>query len=79
MDRKTLPSTPRPGAGTPTPQERQGLAPDPNEAQWLDLGHSDQAFEVTRAVIEDSSLGLTLTEAVESPLEGRAPGPHRAQ
>ena len=46
------------------------VAPDPNRAEWLDLAHSDQAFEEWPAVVEDSSLGLTLTEA--EPLAPRA-------
>ncbi|MDA8199780.1 MAG: hypothetical protein M0Z54_10230 [Thermaerobacter sp.] len=44
--------------------------PDPNRAEWLDLAHTDQAFEEWPAVVEDSSLGLTLTEA--EPVERRA-------
>lgn len=72
MDRTTPPSSPRPGAGAPAARRRPP-EPDSNEAQWLDLGHTDQAFEAAGAVIEDSSLGLTLTDAIEPAPEGRAP------
>ena len=53
---RAAPSGPLGGRGAPP-------TPDPNRAEWLDLAHSDQAFEEWPAVVEDSSLGLTLTEA----------------
>lgn len=59
----------------PRGDRRAPPTPDPNRAEWLDLAHSDQAFEEWPAVVEDSSLGLTLTEA-EHPrrIAARRPG-----
>lgn len=35
---------------------------DSNEAEWLDAGHGDQVFEELGSVVDDSSLGLTLSD-----------------
>jgi hypothetical protein len=36
---------------------------DTNEADWLDPGRGDQVFDKLGSVVDDSSLGLTLSDA----------------
>lgn len=64
MDQWAADARPGEGRRSSGPRDQGSFpTPDPNRAEWLDLAHSDQAFEEWAAVVEDSSLGLTLTEA----------------
>lgn len=69
-DHRSMNSNPRAREVSSGPRGGGAATPDPNRAEWLDLAHTDQAFEEWPAVVEDSSLGLTLTEA--EPVDRRA-------